>query len=81
MDRAKKQIIFYYALMHPRCAQSFGADGLTSGGARHETRPAKYMVGGIDEMLSKGMSFSLYITNGGTSFGHCAGALNHRCRW
>lgn len=31
-------------------------------GARHETRPAKYMVGGIDEMLSKGMSFSLYIT-------------------
>ena len=43
-------------------------------GARHETRPAKEMVAGIDEMLSKGISFSLYMTHGGTSFGHWAGA-------
>ena len=43
-------------------------------GARHETRPAKDMVAGIDEMLSKGISFSLYMTHGGTSFGHWAGA-------
>ena len=42
--------------------------------ARHETRPAKDMVEGIDEMLSKGISFSLYMTHGGTSFGHWAGA-------
>lgn len=32
------------------------------------------MVAGIDEMLSKGISFSLYMTHGGTSFGHWAGA-------
>ena len=43
-------------------------------GARHETRPAAKMVAGIDEMLSKGISFSLYMTHGGTSFGHWAGA-------
>ena len=43
-------------------------------GARHETRPAKDMVEGMDEMLSKGISFSLYMTHGGTSFGHWAGA-------
>ena len=43
-------------------------------GARHETRPAKDMVEGMDEMLSKGISFSLYMTHGGTIFGHCAGA-------
>ncbi len=43
-------------------------------GARHETRPAEKMVAGIDEMLSKGISFSLYMTHGGTSFGHWAGA-------
>jgi len=28
----------------------------------------------MDEMLSKGISFSLYMTHGGTSFGHWAGA-------
>jgi beta-galactosidase len=32
------------------------------------------MVAGLDEMLSKGISFSLYMTHGGTSFGHWAGA-------
>ena len=32
------------------------------------------MVDGMDEMLSKGISFSLYMTHGGTSFGHWAGA-------
>ena len=43
-------------------------------GARHETRPADKMVQGISEMLQKGISFSLYMTHGGTSFGHWAGA-------
>lgn len=43
-------------------------------GARHETRPASDMVAGIDQMLSRGISFSLYMTHGGTSFGHWAGA-------
>ncbi len=43
-------------------------------GANHETRPAKDMIENIDEMLSKDISFSLYMTHGGTSFGHWAGA-------
>lgn len=42
--------------------------------SQHETRPADVMVAGIDEMLSKGISFSLYMTHGGTSFGRWAGA-------
>lgn len=32
------------------------------------------MVAGIDTMLNRGVSFSLYMTHGGTSFGHWAGA-------
>ena len=43
-------------------------------GANHETRPAANMIAGIDEMLSKGISFSLYMTHGGTNWGHWAGA-------
>lgn len=43
-------------------------------GANHETRPAEAMTAGIDEMLSKGISFSLYMTHGGTNWGHWAGA-------
>ncbi len=43
-------------------------------GANHETRPAADMIAGIDEMLSKGISFSLYMTHGGTNWGHWAGA-------
>lgn len=43
-------------------------------GANHETRDAEAMIQGIDEMLSKGISFSLYMTHGGTNWGHWAGA-------
>ena len=43
-------------------------------GANHETRPAADMIAGIEEMLSKGISFSLYMTHGGTNWGHWAGA-------
>lgn len=43
-------------------------------GANHETRAAEPMIEGIDEMLSKGISFSLYMTHGGTNWGHWAGA-------
>lgn len=43
-------------------------------GAEHETRPAQEMVSGIGEMLDKGISFSLYMTHGGTNWGHWAGA-------
>lgn len=43
-------------------------------GANHETRDAETMIAGIDEMLSKDISFSLYMTHGGTNWGHWAGA-------
>ena len=43
-------------------------------GTAHETRSAQDMVSGIKEMLDKGISFSLYMTHGGTSFGRWAGA-------
>jgi beta-galactosidase len=58
----------------PQMCSEFWSGWFDKWGARHETRPAKAMVEGIDEMQSKGISFSLYMTHGGTSFGHWAGA-------
>jgi len=58
----------------PKMCSEFWSGWFDKWGARHETRSAKQMVEGIDEMLSKGISFSLYMTHGGTSFGHWAGA-------
>ena len=45
----------------PLMCSEFWSGWFDKWGARHETRPAKDMVEGIDEMLSKGISFSLYI--------------------
>ena len=58
----------------PKMCSEFWSGWFDKWGARHETRPAKDMVDGMDEMLSKDISFSLYMTHGGTSFGHWAGA-------
>lgn len=58
----------------PLMCSEFWSGWFDKWGARHETRPADDMVAGIDEMLSKGISFSLYMTHGGTSFAHWAGA-------
>ena len=58
----------------PKMCSEFWSGWFDKWGAQHETRPAKDMVEGMDEMLSKGISFSLYMTHGGTSFGHWAGA-------
>ena len=58
----------------PQMCSEFWSGWFDKWGARHETRSAKDMVEGMDEMLSKGISFSLYMTHGGTSFGHWAGA-------
>lgn len=43
-------------------------------GRRHETRDAATMVNGIRDMLDRNISFSLYMTHGGTTFGHWGGA-------
>ena len=45
-------------------------------GSAHQTRPADAMVNGIKTMLDNNISFSLYMTHGGTSFAHWAGANN-----
>ena len=58
----------------PLMCSEFWSGWFDKWGARHETRPAAAMTQGIDEMLSKGISFSLYMTHGGTSLGHWAGA-------
>lgn len=58
----------------PQMCSEFWSGWFDKWGARHETRDAKAMVDGINEMLSKNISFSLYMTHGGTSFGHWAGA-------
>ena len=58
----------------PKMCSEFWSGWFDKWGARHETRGAEDMVNGLDEMLSKGISFSLYMTHGGTSFGHWAGA-------
>lgn len=45
-------------------------------GHPHQQRPWEPMVKGIGTMLENGISFSLYMTHGGTSFGQWAGANN-----
>ena len=58
----------------PLMCSEFWSGWFDKWGARHETRSADKMIAGIDEMLSKGISFSLYMTHGGTNWGHWAGA-------
>jgi beta-galactosidase len=45
-------------------------------GRKHETRDGGVMVSGLKEMIDKNISFSLYMTHGGTTFGHWGGANN-----
>lgn len=45
-------------------------------GAKHETRSSATLVNGLKEMLDNQISFSLYMTHGGTSFAHWAGGNN-----
>lgn len=45
-------------------------------GTEHQTRPSTAMVNGIRTMLENDISFSLYMTHGGTSFAQWAGANN-----
>ncbi|MFT4204667.1 MAG: beta-galactosidase [Chitinophagaceae bacterium] len=43
-------------------------------GAKHETRTSESLTSGLKDMLDRHISFSLYMTHGGTSFGHWGGA-------
>lgn len=58
----------------PLMCSEFWSGWFDKWGANHETRPADDMIAGIDSMLSKNISFSLYMTHGGTNWGHWAGA-------
>ena len=58
----------------PKMCSEFWSGWFDGWGNAHETRPAKDMVEGIATMLDNNISFSLYMTHGGTSFGQWAGA-------
>ena len=58
----------------PKMCSEFWSGWFDKWGGKHETRGSKDMVDGLREMLSKGISFSLYMTHGGTNWGHWAGA-------
>lgn len=60
----------------PLMCSEFWSGWFDGWGQKHQTRPSDAMVKGIGTMLSNGISFSLYMTHGGTSFGHWAGANN-----
>ncbi len=58
----------------PLMCSEFWSGWFDHWGAKHETRSAQALVDGMKEMLDRNISFSLYMTHGGTSFGHWAGA-------
>jgi len=58
----------------PLMCSEFWSGWFDKWGGRHETRGAKDMVDGMRDMLDRGISFSLYMTHGGTNWGHWAGA-------
>ncbi len=60
----------------PLMCSEFWSGWFDHWGRPHETRPADVMVSGLEEMLSKNISFSLYMTHGGTTFGYWGGANN-----
>ncbi|MBP5381640.1 MAG: beta-galactosidase [Bacteroidaceae bacterium] len=58
----------------PKMCSEFWSGWFDKWGGKHETRGADAMVDGITQMLDRGISFSLYMTHGGTNWGHWAGA-------
>lgn len=58
----------------PLMCSEFWSGWFDHWGAKHETRSAETLVSGMKEMLDRNISFSLYMTHGGTSFGHWGGA-------
>ncbi|GAB6007444.1 beta-galactosidase [Dysgonomonas reticulitermitis] len=58
----------------PLMCSEFWSGWFDHWGAQHETRSSAELVAGLKEMLDKNISFSLYMTHGGTSFGHWAGS-------
>ena len=60
----------------PLMCSEFWSGWFDHWGRKHETRDGQVMVDGLREMLDRGISFSLYMTHGGTTFGWWGGANN-----
>ena len=60
----------------PLMCSEFWSGWFDHWGRKHETRDAATMVNGIKDMLDRNISFSLYMTHGGTTFGWWGGANN-----
>lgn len=58
----------------PLMCSEFWSGWFDNWGRNHETRDAKAMVDGLKEMLDNNISFSLYMTHGGTTFGPWGGS-------
>ena len=60
----------------PLMCSEFWSGWFDHWGRQHETREGKVMVEGLKDMLDRNISFSLYMTHGGTTFGWWGGANN-----
>ena len=60
----------------PLMCSEFWSGWFDHWGRKHETRNSAAMVKGIRDMLDRNISFSLYMTHGGTTFGWWGGANN-----
>ncbi len=58
----------------PLMCSEFWSGWFDHWGRKHETRDAETMISGLKDMLDRNISFSLYMTHGGTTFGHWGGA-------
>lgn len=58
----------------PLMCSEFWSGWFDHWGREHETRDAETMISGLKDMLDRNISFSLYMTHGGTTFGHWGGA-------
>lgn len=58
----------------PLMCSEFWSGWFDHWGRKHETRDAATMVSGLKDMLDRSISFSLYMTHGGTTFGQWGGA-------
>ncbi|MDR2038323.1 MAG: beta-galactosidase [Bacteroidales bacterium] len=58
----------------PLMCSEFWSGWFDHWGRKHETRSAAALVDGLKQMLDRNISFSLYMTHGGTTFGHWGGA-------
>jgi beta-galactosidase len=58
----------------PKMCGEFWVGWFDHWGEKHHTVPPEYAAKGVEWMLSRGISFNLYMFHGGTTFGFMAGA-------